>query len=49
MPATHDSPSLSPELLSAAEEMTTRLRSATGLAATFTTVTQVAVQTIHGC
>ena len=49
MPAIHDSPSLSPELLSAIEEMTTRLRSATDLTDTFTNVTQVSVQTIHGC
>ena len=49
MAAIHDSPSLSPELLSAVEEMTTRLRSATCLAATFMTVTQVSVQAIHGC
>lgn len=49
MPATDDSPSLPRGLLSAVEEITTRLRSAADLADTFTNVTQVAVQTIHGC
>ena len=49
MLVTGRSPSLSPGLLSAVEEMTTSLRSATDLADTLTNVTQVAVQTIHGC
>lgn len=49
MPAEEESPSLSPELVGAFEEMTAQLQSTDDLADTFANITATAVRTIDGC